>query len=116
VSVEKRLDEYGISGPWPFGAHACRTEDVEGVRGLAAGCMRTYLLLKEKARLFAGASRIQSLLRELRSGTDGDALGPYSKSKAERLGARVFDRQALAARRLPYEELDQLVVELLLGA
>jgi len=112
----KLLEESGYDGPRHFDAHAYRTEDIEGVWSFAAGCMRTYLLLKEKARLFAGDSRIQSLLRELRSGTDGDALGPYSKSKAERLGARVFDRQALAARRLPYEELDQLVVELLLGA
>jgi hypothetical protein len=32
------------------------------------------------------------------------------------LKAEVFDRSALARRRLPYERLDQLVVELLLGA
>src|SRR5499426_1034106 len=96
------LEEQGYTGPRHFDAHAYRTEDEEGVWDFARGCMRTYLILEDKARLFAGDSRIQSLLRELRSGTDGDALGPYSKSKAERLGARVFDRQALAARRLPY--------------
>jgi xylose isomerase len=112
----KLLEESGYDGPRHFDAHAYRTEDVDGVWSFAAGCMRTYLLLKEKARLFAGDSRIQSLLREIRSGSDGNTIGPYSKSRAEQLGGRVFDRQALAARRLPYEELDQLVVELLLGA
>ena len=34
---------------------------------------------------------------------------------AASLKAEPFDRHALAARRLPYERLDQLVVELLLG-
>ena len=43
------------------------------------------------------------------------AVGPYTPSGAAALRARTFDREALARRRLPYERLDQLVVELLLG-
>ena len=35
---------------------------------------------------------------------------------AQQLKDRAFDRQALSSRRLPYERLDQLVVDLLLGA
>ena len=41
--------------------------------------------------------------------------GAYSRQTAEQLKGRTFDRQALAARPLPYEKLDQLVVDLLLG-
>jgi xylose isomerase len=40
---------------------------------------------------------------------------PYSRAHADALKQRAFDRAALAARPLPYEKLDQLVVDLLLG-
>ena len=41
--------------------------------------------------------------------------GPYSRARADELKEQTFDRAALARRRLPYERLDQLVVELLMG-
>ena len=44
------------------------------------------------------------------------ALGPYSAERAAALGKLELDRRALAARGQPYERLDQLTVELLLGA
>ena len=47
----------------------------------------------------------------------GDAAfkdGAYTSQKAEQLKAAAFDREALGARALQYEELDQLTVELLL--
>ena len=77
--------------------------------------MRTYLILKDKARQFREHAGIQELLAELRA-AGGDAIGPYTPERSAALTARVFDREALARRRLPYERLDQLVVELLLGA
>ncbi len=46
----KLLEESGWEGMRHFDAHAYRTEDAEGVWEFAAGCMRTYLILKEKAR------------------------------------------------------------------
>jgi xylose isomerase len=76
--------------------------------------MRTYLILKDKARQFAGHREIQSLLAEIR-GDEGDAVGAFTRAKAVELKQRDFDRAALAARRLPYERLDQLVIDLLLG-
>jgi xylose isomerase len=76
--------------------------------------MRTYLILKAKARQFAEDREIQSLLDELR-GPDRIALGPYSRERARELKSSAFDRQSLASRRLAYERLDQLVVDLLLG-
>jgi xylose isomerase len=111
----KLLEESGYDGPRHFDAHAYRTEDEEGVWDFARGCMRTYLILKAKARQFAEDREIQSLLAELR-GPDRIALGPYSRERARELKASTFDRQDLASRRLAYERLDQLVVDLLLGA
>ena len=109
----KLLEESGYEGPRHFDAHAYRTEDEDGVWDFARGCMRTYLILKEKARQFCGHSGIQSLLAEIR-GVDSSAHA-YSVDRASELKARTFDRHALATRRLPYERLDQLVVDLLLG-
>ena len=62
----KLLEESGYDGPRHFDAHAYRTEDEEGVWDFARGCMRTYLILKDKARAFAAHDEIQALLAEIR--------------------------------------------------
>jgi len=110
----KLLEESGYDGPRHFDAHAYRTEDEQGVWDFACGCMRTYLILKGKAQQFRAHAGIQSLLSEIRDAEAGGE-GPYSSQRARELKARTFDRQALASRRLPYERLDQMVVDLLLG-
>ncbi len=111
----KLLEESGYDGPKHFDAHAYRTEDPEGVWDFAAGCMRTYLILKEKVRRFREDKDIQAILSELRD-AQGEAPAPaYSRGAADALKARSFDRAALASRPLPYERLDQLVIDLLLG-
>jgi xylose isomerase len=109
----KLLEEHGYDGPRHFDAHAYRTEDAEGVWDFARGCMRTYLILKDKACRFGQNGEIQALLAELRG--DQTSLGSYSPQRAATLKAETFDRPQLASRRLTYERLDQLVVELLLG-
>ncbi|MCU0493887.1 MAG: xylose isomerase [Chloroflexaceae bacterium] len=109
----KFLEDVGYSGMRHFDAHAYRTEDYEGVKAFARGCMRTYLVLKEKARQWNADPDIQALLAEINA---GDQSAPaYSREAAAALKARPFDRAALGARGLPYEQLDQLTVELLLG-
>ena len=113
--VVKLLEESGYDGPRHFDAHPYRTENADGVWDFARGCMRTYLLLKDKARQFRQDREIQALLAEIRGdGRDGPPAA-YSRDAAVLLKRREFDRQALAARRLPYEQLDQLVIDLLLG-
>lgn len=107
------LENSGYSGAKHFDAHAYRTEDYQGVRDFARGCMRTYLILKEKARQWRADAEIQALLREIGAG-DQAPIG-YSAETAAALKSRSFDRKALGARGLPYERLDQLTVELLLG-
>src|SRR5512142_2966125 len=46
----KLLEDHGYSGSRHFDAHAYRTEDYEAVKDFARGCMRTYFILKEKAK------------------------------------------------------------------
>ena len=110
----KLLEDVGYEGSRHFDAHAYRTEDYEGVKQFALGCMRTYSILKEKAAQWNADPLIQDLLNELHPGAH-TPLEPYSQSAAEGLKSMEFDRQALGARGLAYERLDQLTVELLLG-
>ena len=112
------LEGVGYQGSRHFDAHAYRTSDLADVKAFARGCMRTYLILKEKARQFAEDSEIQALLAEINADAGGYARYPgrYRRDTAEALKAEVFDRRALGQRGQPYERLDQLVVELLLGA
>ena len=111
----KLLEESGYDGPRHFDAHAYRTEDPEGVWDFATGCMRSYLILKEKARQFREDREIQALLAEIRRTTSPGSIGRYTHERATELKGRTFDREALASRSLPYERLDQLVIDLLLG-
>jgi xylose isomerase len=109
----KFLEDVGYNGSRHFDAHAYRTEDYEGVQSFARGCMRTYLVLKEKARQWNTDAEIQALLAEINGGDQTPYR--YSKETAAGLKARSFDRAALGARGLAYEQLDQLTVDLLLG-
>jgi FGGY family of carbohydrate kinases, N-terminal domain len=111
----KFLEGVGYSGPRHFDAHAYRTENYERVKDFARGCMRTYLILKEKARLWNADREIQALLKEISAGVPGlPPTGKYSTAGAAKLFAHPFDRAAIAPKRLPYERLDQLTVHILL--
>jgi xylose isomerase len=112
------LEDVGYQGPRHFDAHAYRTEGPEGVKEFARGCMRTYLILKEKVQRFNADPEIQGLLAEIHAddGSFSWLAGGYSRDKAGRLKDQAFDRVALAQRELHYERLDQLTIELLLGA
>ncbi len=112
----KFLEESGYDGPRHFDAHAYRTEDYDGVRDFARGCMRTYLILKERAKRWAADRDIQSIIKEL-GGTASDlpAVAEYSARGGDKLLGHTFDRVALASRGLGYERLDQLTIEVLMG-
>jgi xylose isomerase len=113
----KFLEDVGYQGSRHYDAHAFRVSGYEDVKWFARGCMRTYLILKEKAARFNEDSEIQALLREINAddGAHSYLGGGYSREKADRLKGETFDRVALGARNLPYEHLDQLTIELLLG-
>ena len=113
----KFLEDVGYAGSRHFDAHAYRTEDYEGVKDFARGCMRTYLMLKEKAAQFNADPEIRALLAEINAGdaTLTPYFGQYTAEKARALKAHPFDRRAIASRGLKSERLAQLTVDLLLG-
>ncbi len=112
-----KLLEESYGGPRHFDAHSYRSEDEEGVWEFAAGCMRNYLILKDKAGQFNGDAEIQALLSEIRSSSTEDAepIGAYTQAKADQIKSLPLDRIELAKKILPYERLDQLTVDILLG-
>ncbi|HZA40038.1 MAG TPA: xylose isomerase [Actinomycetota bacterium] len=115
--VVKFLEDVGYVGSRHFDAHAYRTADYEDVKAFARGCMRTYLILKERAEQWNADPEIQDLVAQINADdpTMAPYLGAYSSDSAATLKELEFDRRALAERGQPYERLDQLTVELLLG-
>jgi xylose isomerase len=113
----KLLEESGYQGSRHFDAHAYRTEDEEGVWNFALGCMRTYNILKYKAKQFAADKEIQDLLQELATerGKDQYKLDKYDRNTVGKLKEAQFDIDALSKQGAKYEQLDQLVNELILG-
>ena len=112
----KFLEDVGYDGSRHFDAHAYRTEDYEGVKDFARGCMRTYLILKEKAARWNADPDIRALLGEIdETNRQSASVGQYSAEHAAKLQARSFDRVAPASKGLGYERLDQLTIDILLG-
>ncbi len=111
----KFLEDVGYAGPRHFDAHAYRTEDYQGVKDFARGCMRTYLILKEKAARFNADREIQALLHSYNGNSSQPWSGTYSKKSGQELLSQPFNRAQLAAKRLDYERLDQLAMEILFG-
>src|SRR3989442_1630728 len=71
----KFLEDVGYQGPRHFDAHAYRTEDYEGVKDFARGCMRTYPILRERAARWNADPDIQALVSETRASSAGPAAG-----------------------------------------
>ena len=114
--VVKLLEDAGYEGPRHFDARPFRTENEDGIWDFAAGCMRTYLALAEKARRFDADAEIRAALSaakvpELAQPT----VGGYSREAVDELLAEQHDLALLGARACSNERLDQLVIDLLLG-
>jgi xylose isomerase len=111
----KFLEDVGYDGMRHFDAHAYRTEDYDGVRDFARGCMRTYLILKDKAERWNNHEEIRSILAEIEA-TDGqNKVGKFSADGSAALLSEEFDRAEMASKGLKYERLDQLTMDVLLG-
>ncbi|MBB0244831.1 xylose isomerase [Streptomyces alkaliphilus] len=114
------LESAGYDGPRHFDFKPPRTEDMDGVWASAAGGMRNYLILKERAAAFRAdprtaealaASRLDELARPtLNEGETASAL------LADRSAFEEFDPDAAARRGMAFEQLDQLAMDHLLGA
>ncbi len=112
------LETAGYDGPRHFDFKPSRTEDPDGVWDSAAGCMRTYLILKERAAAFRADPAVQEALRasrldELARPTAEDGLAALL---ADRTAYESFDAEAAAARGMAFERLDQLAMDHLLRA
>jgi xylose isomerase len=109
------LENAGYEGPRHFDYKPARTEDAEGVWASAAANMRTYLILKERARAFRADPEVQEALAASR--VDQLAVPTLAPGETyDSLAADEFHLDAAAARGFHYERLDQLAVEHLLGA
>ncbi|NEE32731.1 xylose isomerase, partial [Streptomyces sp. SID7982] len=108
--------ESGYEGPRHFDFKPPRTEDYDGVWASAAGCMRNYLILKERAAAFRSDPEVRAALRasrldELARPTAGDGL---AELLADRTAYEEFDVDAAAERGMAFEALDQLAMDHLL--
>jgi len=114
----KLLEDARWPGMRHFDAHAYRTENVEGVWEFARGCMRTYLILKEKVARFHADAEITAAVRDAQAARLAEPTLP-ERATAEGFAALrsdTVDIDGLAAQGYGHERLDQLVTELLLGA
>ncbi|MTD52867.1 xylose isomerase [Amycolatopsis pithecellobii] len=108
------VENGGYDGPRHFDFKPPRTEDFDGVWASAAGCMRNYLILREKVRAFRADPEVKAALSAARVDelsqptlTAGESL--------ETLRAEKFDPNAAAKRGMAFEALDQLAIEHLYG-
>jgi xylose isomerase len=113
------LESAGYDGPRHFDFKPPRAENIDGVWVSAAACMRTYLILKEKAAAFRSDPRVVGALAaagvgELSTPTlaPGETLADLLADPA---AYENFDADAAGARAVNIEALDQLALEHLLG-
>ncbi|MER7280726.1 xylose isomerase [Dactylosporangium sp. NPDC000244] len=102
------------AGPRHFDYKPPRTEDADGVWVTAAACMRNYLILREKVRAFRDDPEVSAALATARV----DELSVPTLLPGESLAqlrAEEIDIDAVAARGMAFERLDQLAMEHLLG-
>jgi xylose isomerase len=115
----KLLEDARWDGMRHFDAHPYRTEDADGVWDFARGCMRTYLILKDKARRFHEDPEIAEALEVARRSAITVPTSPEGLSAAGiaavRSEAAASSEEKLASIGWGHERLDQLVTELLLG-
>jgi len=110
------LEASGYDGPRHFDARPYRNDGGEGIWDFARGCMRTYLVLAQKAREYDLDPRVQEAMAkagvpELAEST----VGRYSADSAARLKTESFEPDRLADRTYGNEALDQLVIDRILG-
>jgi xylose isomerase len=113
------LEAAGYAGPRHFDFKPPRAEGPEGVWVSAAGCMRNYLILKEKAAAFRADPEVQEAMAAAgwpSLATPTLAAGEtLSELLADRSAYEDFDPAAAGLREVNIERLDQLAIEHVLG-
>ncbi len=115
--VVKLLEDHQWAGTRNFDEHPYRSEDGRGVWDFVEGSMKTYLILWDKVKRFNADKKIRQILKSLHNSDPGLELlmGRYTPEGAEKIKGQGFDPLALSKKRLPYEELDQRLQEILMG-
>ncbi|WP_433370855.1 xylose isomerase [Streptosporangium sp. CA-115845] len=108
------LENGGYEGPRHFDYKPLRTEDSEDVWVSAAANMRTYLILKEKARAFRADPEVARALAASRVAELSEPTLAPGETIAD-LSRDSFDLDAVAARGFHFTRLNQLAMEHLLG-
>jgi xylose isomerase len=113
--VMKLLKDYHYKGTLAFDAHPFRTENDPW--DFVDRCMRTVKMLAEKVDVLNKDREYRALMAPLeeQTGRLASALTSYSPKHAERLLSRTYKPDRMAVRPLPYERIDQIVTEVLLG-
>ncbi|MFG0249838.1 MAG: xylose isomerase [Phycisphaeraceae bacterium JB051] len=113
----KLLSDYKYRGMKHFDSHAYRQSDYGDVLEFAKGSMRNWKILEHKVEQFNADKKIQKLLKDIdrKNAKLSNLTGKFTKAIAKALLAADLDRVKLAAKPMPYEELDQLVGELIMG-
>ncbi len=114
----KLLEDHGYNGCRHFDSHAFRQSDMQDVKEFARGSMRTYEILVEKAKAWNENQQIKELLAVINKQdvAMSKLTKKFSVGNAKKLLDAPLDRVELAKDRLPYEQLDQLTMQVLMGA
>jgi xylose isomerase len=108
------LESGGYEGPRHFDFKPPRTEDLDGVWASAAGCMRNYLILREKVRAFRTDPEVRQSLRDTR--VDQLSVATLDTNEdIETLRSEAFDPDEAGRRGMAFERLDQLALDYLYG-
>jgi xylose isomerase len=108
--IVKLLEDNHWPGTRAFDVKPYRQDSPDEVWDLVRGCIRSYLILREKVAAFNADREIQQLLESLQ--VEDRAL---DHSAASQLKEELFDVDTLASRKLAYQRLDQLTFEVLTG-
>ena len=108
------LERSDYEGPRHFDFKPPRTEDMSGVWESAAGCMRNYLILKDKAAAFRADPEVTEALAAARVPELSETTLSPGESVADLLKEEI-DLEAVGQRGYHFEKLDQLALEHLFG-
>ncbi|MFF5213214.1 xylose isomerase [Streptosporangium sp. NPDC000396] len=108
------LENGGYDGPRHFDYKPPRTEDAEDVWVSATANMRTYLILKEKAKAYRADPEVAEALAASRVAELAEPTLAPGETPAD-LARDDFDLEEAAARGFHFSRLNQLALEHLLG-
>lgn len=110
------LESAGYDGMRHFDYKPLRTEDIDGVWASAASNMRTYLLLRERARSFRADPEVQAAMKRSRVAELATPTIAAGESYRDLPAVDEVDVEAIAADGYGFVQLQQLAIDHLLGA